>query len=265
MRRLPAGRWRSLLPAGLAALLILGVTGARASVASEPSTAQRAIQILEAANRARSLEAQEADRWMSERARAELVLETLRGQIEQLEKDIAGRRERLAKLSSAARQLRSGDARREVLDALQARAADRIKARLDALAMEAIAGAVPSAQGVGETSALGPFPAALSRLEAAERRSAEVSVELATGYLDDQPLSVELLRIGGVIGWWQSLDGERAGPARMRSGRLTLTTSSQPAAIEAILSACRIAKGRAPPALVHLPFGHARWSDEGAR
>lgn len=216
---------------------------------AETSTADRAIELLRAANEARAENAAEAQRWQEEQARLRLLVQSLRDEARRIEARAADLRAEIERLE--ARQEAEGPRgdRLAALERLARAQVERIHDALDALEGRALPGAVPERGDAADAD----LEAARARLEAAERRAEQVTVELADGRLDGESLRVELLRVGGAVGWWCSLDGTSAGVAQVRQGALQLEPPPEPRDAEAILSACRIAKGRAAPELVTLP------------
>ena len=114
-------------------------------------------------------------------------------------------------------------------------------------------GALPTPLIEGATPAE-KLASAMKTMSEAERRAGQVSIELVEGTLGTQVRSVELLRLGGLAAWWSSLDGSEGGSATMSNGKLTLELTSDAAVQQAIAQAIRIARGRAAPSLVTLPY-----------
>ncbi|MEC9464601.1 MAG: DUF3450 family protein [Myxococcota bacterium] len=114
-------------------------------------------------------------------------------------------------------------------------------------------GALPTPLIEGATPAE-MLASAMKTMSEAERRAGQVSIELVEGTLGTEVRSVELLRLGGLAAWWSSLDGTEGGTATMRDGKLSLELASDGTVQQAISQAIRIARGRAAPSLVTLPY-----------
>ena len=238
-----------------------GSAGSAGSAGSTGSIAEGVLAALRAANVARADNAREAQAWTAEQERVRLVLATIDQQIAQLRAEQRAHRRAMAALEAKNVEAAPERGRARAIEALAAEQAQRIDDALDALAGQIPPGVIPTRV---KSAGTDPLTTSLLRLEQAERGAGSAAVELVTGRLDGSLRSVELLRIGGAVAWWRSLDGEEAGTARVVDGivRLTPTTSSTQA--EAIGTACDIAKGRKAPAVVVLPVEHARTWVAGA-
>jgi len=235
----------------------IGLTGAVAGAKpAADAAAERILEALRAANAARSTNAEEAQGWRIEQERLRLVQDTVDQQIARFEAEQASLRDEISRTKRQRDALAPEQVQREALSTLASAEATRLEDALDALATELPPGTIP-ARTEAAISADDRLQAALRRLELAEKNARSVAVELASGQLDDAERSVELLRVGGVLAWWRSLDGQEGGVARMTDGALVLERRD-PMVLADISKAADIAKGRQAPALVSLPIDHAR-------
>lgn len=233
-------------------LLALTLTMTSAPGAGRP---EAALEALRAANTVRSEDAQEAAAHQREAAELELLRTTLEQEAERLRSERRRRAERIATLEARRSALEPKQDGAGALRRLLIAQAERLEAALDRMARATFPGVVPEQRRA--VGAVARFEAASARLDAAERNATRAGVEIATGELEGNDRSVELLRLGGVAGWWRGLDGDQVGIAKMVDGRLVLGVVTGPGA-EAIRRAMTVAKGRATPQLVLLPFDHAR-------
>jgi hypothetical protein len=91
------------------------------------------------------------------------------------------------------------------------------------------------------------------RLQEAERQARKAGIELVSVQLQGEARTVKLLRLGGVMAWWLSLDGAAAGAASIEAGDVQLHVAETPQQAEAIGGAFAIAEGRSAPRWVLLP------------
>ena len=212
------------------------------------------LALLRAADRARQTDADEAQRWAEEQARLDLLLTTVNERIE-----AARRRRKTAAADLQALQAEKPTAPKATLATGAVDVAGRIDRALDLLSQRVPPGLVPP-RGSRRADPEEALDQALHRLERAERGVRTVEVSIAPGWLDGEPRSVEVLRLGGVAAWWRSLDGAAAGEAEMADGRLRLFAANDKAVRKAIETASAIAKGRRAPEITLLPVAHARTS-----
>ncbi len=224
---------------------------------SLPATAAGPDPILEAlraADVARQTEATEAQAWADEKARLELLLTSI-------EERIGAERRRRDRARAELRTLEATtpEPPTAALETGTAEMSAKIDDSLDALAQSVPPGLIPP-RGTQRANPREALDQALHRLERAERAVKTVDVSVATGRLDGTPVSVEVIRLGGVAAWWRSLDGTAGGEAFMVRGQLELRPADDADSLEAIALASVIAKGRAAPQIVLLPVRHARTS-----
>ena len=135
---------------------------------------------------------------------------------------------------------------------IEKKLATAIQENLLALQNSTLPGALPPPKKLDQLQ--DSFASAYQALHETENRSEEVRIELASGRLHDPRISVHLLRLGGIAGWWQSLDGKKRGTATMEHGHLVLRDNGTLENQSAIEKAIHIAQGRLAPALVTLPW-----------
>jgi len=250
-------RWGLYVPAAgaLAALLSLASAGPDKPPASQPAppVAQRVLAELQAANAARRQLLQAEQDWALETERLELLESTVVGEAARLKAAAAEARREAAKLTGRAAGLRARQQRLEEVEAMVDAVSERLEKALEALAGRSLPGLVPPDRAAGITDPSARLSAAVDRLGQAEQQARKPNIELVVGALDGEPMTVKLLRAGGVAAWWTSLDGKRAGQAALTGGKLILTAARTPADAEAIRKAFAIAEGRAAPAWVLLP------------
>lgn len=220
---------------------------------------QRVVAALTEADEARQTEAAEAADWKRDQAKLELLIATNHQLID-------AEQRRLAELESQLSQAqgRLPEAPQAVLQAVATLAgacAERINDQLDRLARFNPPGVI-DARKKDARSEEAELDHALHRLERAERAAASVEVRIITGELRGKPRSVEMVRVGGVAGWWRSLDGSEAGEIEVKEGKLILHLSPDPDLSEQIAIGLSIAKGKRASELVYLPLQYARSLEE---
>ena len=217
------------------------------------SGADQPTQILEtlrATNDLRARSAQELNQWESDRELLKLQIETNQKQLGQLEKLKKALQAKLKTITTKNNIALDTDV--EALNTLEKKLATAIQKNLLALQNSTLPGALAPPQKLDQLQ--GSFASAYQALHEAENRSEEVRIELTSGHLHGQRISVHLLRLGGVAGWWQSLDGKEQGTATMENGHLQLRDNVTPEDQSAIEKAIHIAQGRLAPVLVTLPW-----------
>ena len=215
-----------------------------------------AIEALRAANEARSTNTKEQSDWNAESERLRLLLKSVRQEVEQLKAQEAATQESIVTLEQKKRALVPKEQKQTDIETLALELIAQIHGTLDQIGQKALPGVIPPKQ-KRDASVLERLKDALKRMEDAERNAAGRSVEVVTGTLNGNALTVELLRLGGVSAWWRSLDGQKTGAAWVESGQILLQELTSTDERRAISDAIAIAKGRAPPKLVILPFAHA--------
>jgi hypothetical protein len=241
---------------GLSTLLALCVGLSISDANAQPSTtkiADRILATLRAASESRSKNAQEAHTWKEERQRLNVLHQTVTQRIVQQEARAKKMRAEVVKLDKQNQALepqRANITRLEILASNQARL---IAEKLHALSLTLPPGVVPEAR-PQQSDPLDQLQAAMNRLEATENNLSNVAVELSTGILATKSIAVEVLRVGGAAAWWRSLDGKQAGQAEIKNGQVLLSLATSRSDRKAILMACDIAKGRAAPSIIALPF-----------
>lgn len=234
----------------LGVVLSLGPSGSASA-----QQAEEALASLRQADRFRQEDAREAQAWAEEKARLELLLATLQEQAAALRKRSVKDRRTLQRERSELPP--PPEAILSRLEAAALRVARDIHQGLQNLERQVPPGVVPS-QASGRTTPEQAVDGALHRLERTERAMRSVEVLVASGQLNGQLRSVELVRVGGVAAWWRSLDGLEGGEATMFEGQLVLFPVKDPEDLAAIGRAADIAKGRRAPEVVVLPARRAR-------
>lgn len=219
------------------------------------AVAARIMSALRAANEARSTNAEEGQAWRTEQDRLRLVHETIEQQIAQYAAEATESNKQIAALKAKREALDPKRQRHGQLSAIVKAQAEFVETALDTLASRAMLDTIAPRSPAAREHLLDN---ALRRLEVSEKNAANTAVTLATGKLAGEARSVELLRVGGVVAWWRSLDGTEAGTAIVDDGALVLKPATSIDDVQAILHACDIAKGRRAPAVVLLPVDHAR-------
>ena len=215
------------------------------------STADDAVEHLRSANELRSQRAQEEQAWLLEKERQDVLLSSLSDELERIE----------AKRKALLSQIKTLEVERpkEVVESstklatFMTEIATLIETELQSRQSTLPPGALPSPL-LEEGPPADALASALKTISEAERRAAQISIELVEGKLGATKRSVELLRMGGLAAWWSSLDGSESGTAIMQNGELILELSTESATTNAISQAIRIARGRAAPSLVSLPY-----------
>ena len=245
-----------VLPLAVCLLSLPFILGAAPSADDAGTVPQQVQAELAAAHRARSQLAEETQAWAAEKERLRLLVSAVRRRTERLKAEAdaaAAARDDLKKnvdtLSAKKERLQAVEA---LLDAL----AERLEKDLQALAADSLPGLVPPDTAAGVTDPSRRLDAALARLEETESRLGTATVEIVTGVLEGREVTVKLLRAGSAAAWWASLDGARAGTARLDGERLVLVSIESPDAAGAIHKAVAVAEGRAAPGWVVLPAGH---------
>ncbi len=215
------------------------------------STADEAIEYLRSANELRSQRSSEEQSWQLERERQELLLATLADELKRIETKQGTLKAQIATLEVERPTEIAKNANQ--IESLMTEIASHIERELERRAPTLPPGALPTPL-IDRGTPAETLASAMKSLSEAERRAGQVSIELVEGTLDGQARSVELLRLGGLAAWWTSLDGGQAGTASMVQGALTLQLEPNIATRDAISQAIRIARGRAAPSLVTLPY-----------
>lgn len=232
--------------------------GDSAPRATEKTTAVRVMEDLRAAGEARVEYEKVLTRDAEEQARTEVLLQALAAGRERAQRQtLAARRECARIRAETAGAASAGDAMRE-LEKTAAHLAEKLERELDRSAGRTFPGVVadnPHVAEAGKQPEDGErFHAALARLESAELAAKEWNSEIVSGWLDGQELAVRLLRAGNVAAWWLTLDGKRAGTARMEGEKLLLRPAADAAIAENIARAFAAYAGRLAPDWVTLPL-----------
>jgi hypothetical protein len=222
----------------LCAAAFLGSLGA-----ADALPALRVQEELRAADQARSRAGSELQAWRLESERLAASTAGLQAEVTRAESALAASQQALAAARQEQQALAAGDTPVQRLQV----AARETRAALIAQAAELPPGAlvVPGDDAPG---------AVLAALEASQRASTTVVVELAAGHTRGAPAeartAVRLLRVAS-LAWWMALDGPEAGTAVTHAGQLELIPAEGRSA-ECIRRAFAIADGRAPAEPVDL-------------
>lgn len=220
---------------------------------------------LQAAGAARAQLLREQQVWAMEKEKLDLLAAVLGDEAGDLAAEAA---ESTRQLSQLRKQMAGMTARRQRLKLIEAMidtVAERLENALDAAAAEYLPGLVPADTAAEIIDPARRLTAAADRLDAAERHARKPGIELVLGDLGDVSATVKLLRLGGVAAWWSSLDGRKAGTARMIDGKLRLTEAAASQDADAIKRAFAIVEARAAPGWVMLPAGHVMTPDSSAQ
>lgn len=229
-----------------AALFVLAGGGAVASTAlatAEPSAAETLFAQLKKANELRSSNATEAEQFEETQRESRLQLATLHQQIDHnqqtlqtLTLDIQKKEAELARIGQSTMQTQ------HMQDAAN-RFAQLIAAYLAKLNTTPVLGLKTADINVASADAQSSLKLALEHLEAVEERLKNVSTAIVVGVqADGTQRTVELLRIGGALAYWQSLDGVEAGPAVQHSNKLEIVTARNKDETVAIRQAFALSK-----------------------
>lgn len=242
------GRWMALTGTTSLALILSWAPPAHANPADE------LLEVLRATDQLRQTDTAETQAWEEEKARLELLLSTVGERITAAKGERRKAQAKLQELQSSAPVVPDA-----ALETGAVVVAQRIHGALDSLARSVPPGLIPP-RGPRRAEPRDILDDALHRLEKAERGVSTVAVSIAPGWLDGEPRSVEVMRLGGVAAWWQTLDGTEGGEASMTDGQLRLHKLDDPTALDAIRRASAIAKGRRAPEITILPVRFARTS-----
>ncbi len=237
----------------ITALHLSAVAAGTADTTTDTPVSEQIIAELQQADRARSQRMSEAQEWEMEEQRLELLLSTLQREAERLEKEASRDEGEYSLKEKEASALIEKESKlqewRIQLDEL----AEVINSELDELNRISPPGLVPKQ--IPPTSAKPEehFYTALRRLDQTTRMTESAGIELVSGTLNGESVTVRLLRAGGVTAWWQSLDGENGGTATSTSGNLTLQTGTA-GEIEQIHQSFEIMESRSPAKWVFLPM-----------
>lgn len=227
----------ALLPSSLLAL------------AGAADLASSTLEQLHAANQARQALASTEATWVLEQQRLHALIAATRAETARLERDAAQSEQQRDEARNRLAALGQGSD----LDALRTRLAQagaELIHGLTTLSTRLPPGVVP-ATGAGDPD--GAFDAAVRALEAGERATASVAIEVITGRRDGHEEAVKVLRVAGAAAWWIALDGLAAGIVRITDGQVELLPVQDDSQRAAILAALAQAEGRATPALALLP------------
>jgi len=179
---------------------------------------------LTAANEARARRLQEQDEWVRERQRMELLQATIGRETERAEDAAAASRQTIRDLEQNGRVQIEERRKVEALRSLLDRLSGRIHAALTAIEKACPPGVIPGQQPQSSATAEMRFLKATDLLAQAKRESSRAGVEIVSGLLDGEVVTVRLLRLGGIACWWRSLDGKQSGRAAVSEGELRLST-----------------------------------------
>ncbi len=260
-----AGSW-SRRAAWLVPLLLLGPLGGAERPAEKPklSTPEQVAVELRAANAARTQLLKEQQAWGLEREKLQLLESTVRGEAERFEAIAAKAGHAEAELRKQAAQREAMRRRLKLVEAMVDALCERLEKALAKLAGGSLPGLVPPDRAAGITDPARRLAAGAQRIDDAERRAKSSSVEIVQGALEGRSATVKLLRVGGVAGWWITLDGRRAGTASVTGGKLILLPAAAPGDIEAVKKAFAIVEGRGTPDWVLLPVGRVKRTEPAA-
>jgi hypothetical protein len=230
-------------------LVVVTVCGAfSAEPAADPAGV--IIEDLRAANSARAALASEASEWSTERERLAAVHEAVVADIERLEREAAAAEKQRDVAETELTSLGTGADDLEPIRAVLAQNAAFVREQLTDLAQQLPPGAVAVPAAIGEAS----FDDAIRALDATERASSTVTIEVVPGELSGQKVAVKMLRVAGACAWWVGLDGADAGTVSIRDGKVALNSAEDAATRESIMLAIAIAEGRHASELMVLPL-----------
>ena len=192
--------------------------------------------------------------WQAEQRRTTLLLEAVEQEAKRLESSTQAARARADALRDSLEETERQKARVDALRDVLKRRGGEIRERLADVSARTPPGLVPARTRADAAAPEDAFSADVQRLEQAYRRAGGRAIELVGGELDGRPLTVRLLRAGGVAGWWTSLDGARCGVAVQEGEALTLIAAAEAEEAEAIRRAFDVVAGRLAPDWVVLPF-----------
>jgi len=261
-----------LVPIAAALLAILNFAVAEpAGPTTQPTTRpvatipRQVLAELRAANAARAERLTAEQAWALEKEKLELLAATVRREADRFTAAAAKAKSDEAALKTTLAAARATQQRIEAVEAMIDTLAERLEQALERLAGRALPGLVPPDRAAGITDPPARLAAAVSRLDQTERQARKAGVELVTGTLAGEPVTVKLLRAGGVAAWWMSLDGKQTGQAVMADGKLSLTPASTEADGKAIRQAFGILEGQAAPTWSALPAGHVKVAPPGGK
>ena len=239
-------------------LLLAGTLAFSAQQNAEQPLPQKVISELEAADSSRARLVEEEQEWRSEKQRLELLLQSVRRETERLTSAANDADKRAEKLREQIAEVEDEHSRARAVEDMVVSVSQDLEDALQDLSSQSPPGLVPDASEDRPAEASARLSAAARRLDRAEQRLSDTSMELVTGDLDGKSMTVKLLRAGGVGAWWVSLDGTQAGTAVAGQDGLILQPAGSDDEVAAISHAVAIAEGRAAPEWVLLPAGHIR-------
>ena len=217
---------------------------------------------LDRANAARAKLSSEQSKWRAEKQKIELLLSTIRQQTRNCQAQ-ADRDNKLRQLRE--KQIATFETNRKrladietMLDSL----CERLEVSLAKLRAENLPGLVPPDRAQSITDPAGRLASATGRIEEALARGKNSSVELVTGSLAGEEITIKLLRAGAAAAWWVSLDGLQAGTARMERGKLVLTRAAEAVDNQSIIAAFNVIEGRLAPSWLLLPADQLKISSD---
>jgi len=236
------------------ALLVAAPSAVGAASKQTPRVPEQVMAELSAANAARAARLREQQAWALEKQRLGLLQGAVEAETKRLADAAAEARRQAVDLRKRVAVAQARQKRLESVEAMVDALAERLEKALETLAVATLPGVVPLDKAAGITDPAARLAAAVQRISDAEQRAREPGIELVTGTLAGQPATVKLLRIGGVAGWWMTLDCERTGTAVVQDGKLVLHPAGMLDDAVAIKKAFSIAEGRAAPHWVLLPL-----------
>jgi len=244
------------------ALLALCQTAAHganaASTTAGPSVPDQVVRELRAASRARSQLLKEEQAWAMEKEKLLLLKSAIENEAQRHTRLAADAKRQESALEAGSAQLAAQRDRLVLVEAMIDALAQRLEAALDELHERALPGLIPPDQAAAILDPGQRLTAAAQRLAQAKHRAEMSSIEIVSGRLGSQTLTVKLLRLGSVASWWVSLDERQAGTARAEAGGLVLTLAATAEGAAEIKTALAIAEGRAAPEWVVLPMQHVK-------
>ena len=228
--------------------------GARAG---EGDVARRVLDELSEADRARSARAAAEAEWERERRGIEALAASIEEALSQVRARAVEDRAKLASVREELAALEEAAPPRGELERVITEAVRDAGGYLDDVGRGLLPGIVPEAGARAASSPLSRLQDLVLRMQQAEAATRAWDVGIFEGERDGGTVAVKVLRCGAVAAWWRGLAGSEAGTAVWRDGALHLTDAAG-AARTAIVEAFSIFEGNRVPAVVALPFDHAR-------
>ncbi len=238
----------------MAAAIVVGGLSRPAFCLSEPNDVPATlIRTLEAARSDREQLIREWREWEMEKEKLQLLLDTIEQETSHYRRQAAQVQREIDNLEQTLDELHAVHPLLEKRENVFNRLAGTFAEQLRLFKKNALPGIVPQIEQKAGMEPFEQFREMVRKVKAVRPELGRSRIEIVSGRLGDETVTVKLMRTGGVAGWWMALDYSRAGLARMVDGQLQLTVADNPAVVENIRKGLDILESRRVSDWVILP------------